>query len=276
MLPIHLQCAHNTLQQVGTIGHPLGDLIVQADHESRLPPVAGGIGFHGVEHSRQGPVAPLARVAEGFQGNWVALLGHDGAIGAVLQRQAGNPHLPHIPQQQALRHTSHVLDENAHGTARFVGEVQAGGRIHRVDQQAIKSKEFCHPLPVDGETRGGDGGPAHGAQVSVVVGCQQAFQIPGKVLHGTQIEMPQCYRLCVLGMVGVAGDDGSFVHFGLPQQRIHQEGHRLTHIQQGLSGVHALDGQVHVVAGAAGVELSAHLQADLLNEPLLQVGKEIG
>ena len=274
-LPIHLQSAYNPLQEIGAVHNSLRDFIVQADHKAGLPPIAWRIGFHGVEHRTQGAIAPFPGIAKCFQGHGVAFLGHDGAVGAVLQIQARDAHLSHVPQQQALRHSAHILDKNTHGAGRLIGEIQAGRGVHRVQKQAVKAQQLGNPLPVDGKTSRGDGRAPHRAQVGVVVGCQQALQIAGKVFERTQIEVPKCNRLRMLGVVCIARYNGIFVLLCLSEQGIHQEGNRFTHIQQCLSGIHAFNGQVHIIAGTAGVELSAYFYPQFLNQPFLQIGEEI-
>ena len=65
-------------------------------------------------------------------------------------------------------------------------------------KQAVKAQQLGNPLPVDGKTSRGDGRAPHRAQVGVVVGCQQALQVAGKVFERTQIEVPKCNRLRML------------------------------------------------------------------------------
>ena len=101
------------------------------------------------------------------------------------------------------------------------------------------------------------------------------FDPAGKVFERTQIEVPKCNRLRMLGVVCIARYNGIFVLLCLSEQGIHQEGNRFTHIQQCLSGIHALNGQVHIIAGTAGVELSASFYPQFLNQPFLQIGEEI-
>ena len=139
----------------------------------------------------------------------------------------------------------------------------------------VKAQHFAHPFAADGEAGGCHGGAAHGAEIDPLVGAQQALQVTGKVLVGTHVEVAQRYRLCLLGMVGVGGGDGVLVLLGLHQQRLHEEADGFADIQNGLTGIHALDGRVHVVAGAAGMHLAAHLKTYLIDEPFLYIGIEV-
>ena len=104
----------------------------------------------------------------------------------------------------------------------------------------------------------------------------EPFHITAEVLKGTHIEVAQCDGLCLLGVVRVGGDNGVLMRLRLHQQRLHQEGDGLHLLQQLFPDVHSLNGRIHVVAGAAGVQLAAHLNAHLIDDPLLHVGVQIG
>ena len=140
----------------------------------------------------------------------------------------------------------------------------------------MEAQQLRYPLAADGESGGSDGGGTHGAEIHVLIGAHQPLHVAPEVLEGAHVEVPQRDGLRLLGMVGIGGDDGVLVHLCLYQQRLHQEGDGLHLLQQLPADVHSLNGRVHVVAGAAGVHLAAHLNAHLGDDPLLHVGVQIG